>query len=194
MHRILKGKEGNRANGFARVGFVCILSTLLSPMLRAPTETHARSSESYSAASKRTTGPTDSEVASFIRRVNSYRVSRGLPALVWDRRAAAAAKAHSRDMFEEGYFSHTSPDGQSLKDRLKARALNYSSAGENIAWGQETGREVLQAWLRSKGHRRNIEGRDFTHHGVGKVGPYWTHILIRPMRPRGAEKGPAREH
>jgi uncharacterized protein YkwD len=185
MHGILKGKGGNRAKGFARVGFVFIVSTLLGLMLRAPTETQARSSASHSGAAKRTTGPTDSEVASFIRRVNSYRVSRGLPALVWDRRAAAVAKAHSRDMFEEGYFSHTSPDGRSLRDRLKAGSLNHSSAGENIAWGQETGRDVLEAWLRSKGHRRNIEGRDFTHHGVGKVGPYWTHILIRPMRHRG---------
>jgi uncharacterized protein YkwD len=185
MRGILTVKEGSRAKGFARVVFVCVLSSLLGLMLRAPTETQARSSASHSDASKRTTGPTDSEVASFIRRVNSYRVSRGLPALVWDRRAAAVAKAHSRDMFEEGYFSHTSPDGRSLKDRLKSRALNYSRAGENIAWGQETGRDVLEAWLRSKGHRRNIEGRDFTHHGVGKVGPYWTHIFIRPAPSRG---------
>lgn len=185
MHGIPKVKEGSRAKGIAWVGFVCILPTLLGLTLRAPTETQARLSSSHSDASKRTTGPTDSEVASFIRRVNSYRVSRGLPALVWDGRAAAVAKAHSRDMFEEGYFSHTSPDGRSLRDRLKARALHYSSAGENIAWGQRTGRDVLEAWLRSKGHRRNIEGRDFTHHGVGKVGPYWTHILIRPMPSRG---------
>jgi uncharacterized protein YkwD len=183
MYGILKAKEGDRAKGFARVGFVCIVSTLLGLMPLASTETQARSSASHSDASTRTTGPTDSEVASFIRRMNSYRVSRGLPALVWDGRAAAVAKAHSRDMFEEGYFSHTSPDGRSLRDRLKARALNYSSAGENIAWGQKTGRDVLEAWLRSKGHRRNIEGQDFTHHGVGKVGPYWTHILIRPVRP-----------
>jgi uncharacterized protein YkwD len=182
MHGILKAKEGNRARGSARVGFVCILSTLLGLVLLAPTETQARSPASPSDASKRTTGTTDREVASFIRRVNSHRVSRGLPALVWDRRAAAVAKAHSRDMFEEGYFSHTSPDGRSLKDRLEAQALHCSSAGENIAWGQETGRDVLEAWLRSKGHRRNIEGRDFTHHGVGRVGSYWTHILIRPVR------------
>jgi uncharacterized protein YkwD len=164
-------------------GFACMLSTLLGLMLLAPTEAQARSSASHSDASKRATGPSDSEVASFIRRVNSYRVSRGLPALVWDRRAAAVARAHSRDMFEEGYFSHTSPDGRSLKDRLQAHALKYSSAGENIAWGQETGRAVLEAWLRSKGHRKNIEGRDFTHHGVAKVGPYWTHIFFRPMPP-----------
>lgn len=189
MHEILKVKGRNRVLAWVR--FVCILSALLGMMLLAPTKTQARSSSSHSDPSKRTTGPSDSEVASFIRRVNSYRVSRGLPALVWDRRAAAVAKAHSRDMFEGRYFSHTSPDGRSLRDRLHARALQYSSAGENIAWGQETGRDVLRAWLRSKGHRRNIEGRDFTHHGVGKVGPYWTHIFIRPMGHRG--DGPARE-
>jgi uncharacterized protein YkwD len=162
-----------------------MLSTLLGVMLLVPTEPQARSSASHSDAAKRTTGPSETEVASFIRRVNSYRISIGLPALVWDRRAAAVAKAHSRDMFEECYFSHTSPDGRSLKDRLEAGAVPYSSAGENIAWGQETGRDVLGAWLRSKGHRRNIEGSDFTHHGVAKVGPYWTHVFIRPTRSRG---------
>jgi uncharacterized protein YkwD len=182
------------ARGLVWVGFACILSTLLGMMLFAPTETRARSSASHADTSKRATGPTDSEVASFIRRVNSYRVSRGLPALVWDRRAAAVAKAHSRDMFDEGYFSHMSPNGRSLRDRLKAGSLDYSRAGENIAWGQTTGREVLSAWLRSKGHRRNIESRDFTHHGVGKVGPYWTHLLLRPMRHRENGEDPAREH
>ena len=170
-------------NGWRRVALDCVLCTLLGFVLLAPTEPQAKSSVSNFYASKSATGQTDPEVASFIRRVNSYRVSRGLSALVWDQRAAAVAKAHSRNMFEEGYFSHTSPDGRSLKDRLRTYTLQYSSAGENIAWGQRTGREVLEAWLRSKGHRKNIEGRDFTHHGVGKVGPYWTHILFRPKPP-----------
>ena len=127
----------------------------------------------------RAAGPTDRGVASFVRLMNAHRVSRGLAPLVWDSRAAAVAQAHSRDMYERHYFSHTSLDGRSTWDRLAARGVTYSRAGENIAWGQTTGRAVLASWLRSSGHRKNIERGSYTHHGVGKVGTYWTHVFIR---------------
>lgn len=125
---------------------------------------------------------TDPEVAQFVTLVNAHRVSRGLPALIWDNRAAAVARAHSRDMRDHRYFSHSWSDGGSTWDRLKARGVTYSQAGENIAWGQKTGRAVLTSWLNSRGHRENIENRSFTHHGVAKVGPYWTHVFFRPRR------------
>jgi uncharacterized protein YkwD len=144
----------------------------------------ARSVASHRRAPARS-GPTDREVASFVKLVNAHRVSRGLPALVWDRRAAAVAQAHSRDMLERHYVSHTSPDGRSTWDRLAARGVTYSRAGENIAWGQGTGSAVLAAWLRSPGHRRNIQLGSYTHHGVGKVGTYWTHVFFRPKGASG---------
>ena len=137
---------------------------------------------SHSRASVPTTGPIDREVVSFVKLMNAHRISLGLSPLVWDRRAAAAAQAHSRDMFDRHYFSQTSPDGRSTWDRLAARGVTYSQAGENIAWGQRTGRAVLTAWLRSPGHRANIERGSFTRHGVGRVGTYWTHVLFRPNR------------
>jgi uncharacterized protein YkwD len=142
----------------------------------AMTRSHATSTS----AAAHTTGPTDPEVVSFVKLMNAHRRSLGLSPLAWDPRAAAVAKAHSRDMFERDYFSHTSPDGRKMRDRLEARGITYSEAGENIAWGQETGRAVLTAWLRSPGHRQNIERPGYTHHGVAKVGPYWTHVFIRP--------------
>jgi len=129
-------------------------------------------------------GPADPEVASFVRLVNAHRVSRGLPALIWDDRAAAVAQAHSRDMRDHRYFSHSWSDGGSTWSRLKVRGVTYSQAGENIAWGQKTGRAVLASWLKSRGHRENIENGSFTHHGVGKAGPYWTHVFFRPRKAR----------
>jgi uncharacterized protein YkwD len=128
------------------------------------------------------TGPTDPEVASFVRLMNAHRVSLGLSPLIWDSRAAAVAQAHSRDMDHEHYFSHTWSDGGSTWDRLAARGVTYSRAGENIAWGQVTGSAVLASWLRSPGHRANIENGSYTHHGVARVGIYWTHVFIRPRR------------
>jgi uncharacterized protein YkwD len=130
-------------------------------------------------------GPTDPEVASFVKLMNRHRVSIGLSPLVWDSRAAAVAKAHSREMFDRRYFSHSWPDGRSTWDRLAARGVTYSEAGENIAWGQRTGSAVLTSWLNSPGHRANIERGSFTVHGVGKVGTYWTHVFIRLRRTSG---------
>ena len=162
----------------------CAALTILAVMLACVEGGAATASvASHARAPARITGPTDPEVASFVRFMNRHRVSLGLSALVWDSRAAAVAEAHSRDMFRRRYFSHTSPDGSSMRERLAARGVTYSRAGENIAWGQVTGRAVLMAWLRSPGHRENIENGYYTRHGVGKVGTYWTHVFIRP---RGA--------
>lgn len=138
-------------------------------------------------------GPTSREVASFVKLMNAHRVALGLPALIWDPRLAAVARAHSQDMSDRHYFSHRSPEGRSIRDRLGARGVTYSWAGENIAWGQTTGRGVLEAWLRSPGHRENIERGSYTHHGVGKVGTYWTHVFLRPRsfpRRAGREASP----
>lgn len=136
----------------------------------------------------RTSGPTDREVASFVRLVNQHRIARGLPALIWDDRVAAVAREKSRDMRDKEYFSHTWSDGRPTWPRLTAHGVRYAAAGENIAWGQPTGSAVLRSWLHSRGHRKNIEDRAFTHHGVAKVGVYWTHIFIRPRREAPARR------
>ena len=124
--------------------------------------------------------PTDSEVVSFVRQMNDHRVSIGLPPLIWDRRVSVVARAHSRDMLVRHFFSHTDPDGLRSRDRIGAAGIRYSALGENIAYGHATGTSVLNAWLLSSGHRANIENPTYTHHGVGKVGTYWTHVFLRP--------------
>ena len=156
--------------------------TILAMMLLAFGKAGAPTAASFAARTRAPappSGPTNREVVSFVKLMNAHRVSLGLSALVWDRRAAAVAQAHSQDMFDRHYFSHTSRDGRSTWDRLAARGVTYSQAGENIAWGQGTGSAALTAWLDSRGHRRNIESGSYTHHGVGKVGTYWTHVFIR---------------
>ncbi|HET9253034.1 MAG TPA: CAP domain-containing protein [Candidatus Eisenbacteria bacterium] len=125
-------------------------------------------------------GPTDAEVISFVDRMNEHRVSQGLSPLAWHSGVAAVATAHSQDMENRDFFSHTNPDGDGPGDRLDAAGITYRAWGENIAWGYATGASVLSAWLASSGHRANIENGYFTHHGVGKVGTIWTHVFLRP--------------
>ncbi|MEW8987156.1 MAG: CAP domain-containing protein, partial [Bacillus sp. (in: firmicutes)] len=77
-------------------------------------------------------------------------------------------------------FSHTSPTYGSPFDMMKQFGIAYQYAGENIAMGQRTPEEVVQAWMNSEGHRKNILSANFNYIGVGYIesGNYWTQMFI----------------
>jgi uncharacterized YkwD family protein len=111
---------------------------------------------------------------------NQERAKQGLPALEVDAELSKVAKEKSRDMQANNYFSQDSPTYGSPFDMMKQFGIEYSSAGENIAMGQPTPEEVVQAWMNSEGHRKNIMNSNYTHIGVGHVenGHYWTQQFI----------------
>lgn len=121
------------------------------------------------------------QAAEVARLVNEHRSRVGCPALVWDGAAARAAQAHSDDMARRNFFSHTSPDGRTMVDRLRAQGATYRALAENIALGQPSAREVVRGWLSSAGHRGNIENCRLTRHGVGVAAGRWTHVFYTPM-------------
>jgi uncharacterized protein YkwD len=125
-------------------------------------------------------GSGDAEVDAFVVLLDAHRRARGCPSTAFDATAAAVAHAHADDMRRRGYFSHTTPEDLSPFDRLRAGGVRFRAAAENIAFGQATGRAVFDSWLRSEGHRRNLENCSYTHHGVGRSGTYWTHVLFAP--------------
>lgn len=112
--------------------------------------------------------------------VNQERAKYGLSALVLDETLNAVAYAHSKDMSDRNYFSHTNPDGLSPFDRMKANGVSYRTAAENIAVGQKTPAQVVDSWMNSEGHRKNILNGNFNKMGIGlyqsKSGYkyYWT--------------------
>lgn len=115
--------------------------------------------------------------------VNSERAKNGLSALSWADDVAAVARAHSSDMINRGFFSHTNPDGESPFDRLKNNGISYRTAAENIAYGQKTPADVMSAWMNSSGHRANILNKNVTELGVGAVKNnngtiYWTQVFV----------------
>ena len=116
-----------------------------------------------------------------VKLTNAERTKAGLKALQTDDKLMAAAREKSQDMQSKNYFSHTSPTFGSPFDRMKALGITYKSAGENIAQGQRTPQEVVQAWMDSPGHRANILNANYTHIGVGyvKSGNYWTQQFIQ---------------
>ena len=115
--------------------------------------------------------------------VNKVRAENGLSALTWAEDVANVARAHSRDMINRGFFSHTNPDGLSPFDRLKNSGISYRTAAENIAYGQKTAEAVMNSWMNSSGHRANILNKNVKEIGVGAVKSqngtvYWTQMFV----------------
>ena len=123
---------------------------------------------------------TDAEVVQLVDLVNEHRNGEGCDPLAWHNGAAAVAHAHSTDMRDRDFFSHTNPDGESPFDRMDAAGVSWSGmAGENIAWGTGSGDQAFDMWINSAGHRANIENCSYTHHGVGLVEGRWTHLFLQ---------------
>ncbi|AZV43824.1 hypothetical protein BAOM_3215 [Peribacillus asahii] len=133
---------------------------------------------------KSTAAETNTSVSAFEKKVveltNAERAKQGLAPLTLDTELSKVARAKSQDMKDKNYFDHNSPTYGSPFDMMKSFGINYKSAGENIAQGQTTPEQVVQAWMDSQGHRENIMNSSFTHIGVGYVasGNYWTQMFI----------------
>ncbi|HBL6448524.1 TPA: sporulation protein [Clostridioides difficile] len=115
--------------------------------------------------------------------VNIERAKAGLNPLTLDSSISNVATKKSQDMIDDNYFSHNSPTYGSPFDMLKKFGISYKTAGENIAMGQKTPKEVVNAWMNSEGHRKNIMNPNFSKIGVGvaqKSGGsiYWTQIFV----------------
>ncbi len=126
---------------------------------------------------------TDSSVTAYeqevVRLVNVERSKQGLKSLESDWQLSRVARYKSQDMKDKGYFSHTSPTYGSPFDMMRSFGISYRIAGENIAKGQKTPSEVVNAWMNSSGHRANILNKSFAKIGVGYVsnGHYWTQMF-----------------
>jgi len=133
------------------------------------------------------TPSTPSDASSYemqvVELVNQERAKAGLKPLIYDAQLSQLARLKSEDMRDKNYFSHTSPTYGSPFDMMKKYGITYRTAGENIAAGQATPAQVVQAWMSSAGHRANILNSQYTHIGVGyakggSYGHYWTQMFI----------------
>lgn len=115
-----------------------------------------------------------------VKLTNAERAKQGCSALRIDERLVAAARAHSADMVQQNFFSHTGSNGSNFVAREVAAGYpKKGAAAENIAWGYRTPKDVVTGWMNSSGHRRNILNCSSTAVGVGiavKSGGavYWT--------------------
>lgn len=107
--------------------------------------------------------------------------------LSWNCKLADVARAHSEDMAELGFLSHTGPDGTQIGERVNNRNYRWSAVGENIAAGQNSVGEVVNSWLSSPGHCANIMRTEFTEMGAARVEApgsqyslFWTQVFAQP--------------
>jgi len=95
-----------------------------------------------------------------------------------DDQLRSAARGHSADMAAHNFFSHDGRDGQGFADRVRAAGYD-EPLSENIAKGFRSPQQVMDGWLKSKGHRANINDCDARAVGVGVAVArdgtvYWT--------------------
>jgi uncharacterized YkwD family protein/spore coat assembly protein SafA len=134
--------------------------------------------------------PAPSSVKAFedevVRLVNVERSKNGLQALKINWELSRVARYKSQDMVNKNYFSHTSPTYGSPFTMMENFGIRFSSAGENIAYGQRTPVEVMNGWMNSPGHKANILSPSYTQIGVGLAKTqsgvsYWTQMFIKPL-------------
>lgn len=111
--------------------------------------------------------------------VNQNRSSAGLHTLRLDAELCAAAQIRANEIVSS--FSHTRPDGRKFSTVLTDNGIRFTAAGENIAWGQTSSSQVMNAWMNSDGHRANIMNSTYTKLGVGHVTvggrQYWVQLF-----------------
>lgn len=100
--------------------------------------------------------------------VNKERQNRSIKSLSFDINLQKIGRGHGEDMFERGYFSHFSPEGESVADRASRAGIDFLVIGENLAYAP-TLDLAHKGLMNSKGHRENILSTDYEKIGIGVI-------------------------
>ncbi len=130
---------------------------------------------------KRTTTATAADTASYgqqmLTLINRERTVKGLAPLTF--RSDLQALADTRTAEIKQSFSHTRPNGTSCFTVFEDAGLQFAMLGENIAYGQRSVEEVMEAWMNSEGHRANILNPQFNGVAVGFDDYNWVQLFVR---------------
>jgi uncharacterized protein YkwD len=140
---------------FKVIIIACIITSLLSFSFK-PSSGYESFEQSISPST------TETDILFY---VNEYRASKGLQALEMNAGMCLQAEKHSAGMASgKVSFGH---DGFEERVKVIARKIgNIRSSAENVAYGNLSPKEVVDIWLKSPGHRKNIEGK-YTLTGIG---------------------------
>ena len=127
----------------------------------------------------------DRIVEQLVEAHNKERAKEKLPPLKLEAKLTEAAQEHAKDMAEHGVMSHEGSDESTPEQRVVNAGYRYLRTGENVAVGYKDVAEVMQGWMDSPAHRKNILN-EFTEIGVARVlgkddKPYWCANFGKPM-------------
>ena len=94
-----------------------------------------------------------------------------------EKKLAATANTHSKDMNQHGFLAHKGSDNSTVETRLAAVKYRWLAYGENISHGQASPEAAVQSWLESPAHCANLMNPDFKEMGAAKAGLFWTVIF-----------------
>ena len=121
------------------------------------------------------------EERAFVGMLNDYRRKNGITTpLQVSIVLTNAAKWHSGDMAQFGYFDHIDRLGRDPFVRMAAFGYAYpASKGENIAAGNSTAAATFDQWRNSPPHNANMLDSGYRVIGIGRAvggpyGYYWT--------------------
>ena len=117
------------------------------------------------------------EEAKGIEECNELRMLVGLNALVLDPKLCDAARDHSNDMAEKGFFAHDSPVPGKKSPWDRAKNFGTSASGENIFMGSPEAHAANMGWFYSPGHHKNMFSPGQRRIGLGCSGSHWTEMF-----------------
>lgn len=117
-----------------------------------------------------------------LAQMNAQRAAAGVPPLEMMPEINALADIKVQDMYARGELSHESPTLGEIDDQLRNAGIGCGACGENIAWGQRSVSEVMECWMASTGHRKNILYPVYTHVGLAYYGGFWVQQFVANPR------------
>lgn len=113
--------------------------------------------------------------------LNALRSENRLAPVAFSVPLETAAQRHAQDMAQAEIFSHTGSDGSDVSQRVSDTGYGWCVVAENIAKGQQSLAEVMQAWADSPGHRRNMLSDEVTEFALvlGQE-DIWVMVLAAP--------------
>ena len=174
-----------RARTLVRAIFSLLAVSAAATTLNVSSAAAAQSARCPNSLDAPSAATTDTATAAVICLINAERTSRGMHALRRDGDLRQAADRHSSDMVQRTYFSHVTPGGADLGDRIRSAGYgghNGWKAGEALGWGtgaQATPAALIDEWLASPPHRHILLDPSYRELGVG----------VAPGAPRAASSG-----
>ena len=150
----------------------------ISPNADKPTKAQKNGVAAASQCADSDSTPTDANLGAMAQSVlclvNAERAAAGLPALTQNGQLDQAAQGMANEMVEKVFFSHETPDGRNLADRVEPTGYIPNGddwvLGENLAWGSgalSTPRAIVNGWMNSEGHKKNILDGSYKDVGLG---------------------------